>query len=183
MSDYKRYFVPGGTYFFTVVTAGRAPLFQDEQAARLLGGVMRRVLTTYPVKVVALVLLRDHLHALWALPSGDHDFATRWKRIKRDFTVAWLQAGGREPVSLKHSPSERRRGIWQRRYWEHAIRDENDLEAHFDYIHYNPVKHGLVRAARDWPWSTFHRYVTSGHYPPNWATAPDESRLAGAAGE
>jgi len=183
MSDYKRYFIPGGTYFFTVITAGRAPLFRDERAARLLGDVMRDVFTKHPMTVIALVLLPDHLHTIWAMPSGDHNYATRWSRIKRDFTIAWLNSGGNEPVAINSSTSERRRGIWQRRYWEHTIRDEADLEIYFDYIHYNPVRHGLAHRAADWPWSTFHRYVQSGHYPPNWCTAPKESHLKGNAGE
>jgi len=183
MSDYKRYFIPGATYFFTVVTAGRAPLFRDERAVHLLGDITRDVLATYPATVIAFVLLPDHLHTIWSLPSGDHDYAKRWRCIKRDFTIAWLDSGGNEPVARHYAPNQRRRGIWQRRYWEHTIRDEADLEAYFDYIHYNPIKHGLARCAGDWPWTTFHRYVRSGHYPPNWATAPDESRLKGNAGE
>ncbi|MBX3412115.1 MAG: transposase [Pirellulales bacterium] len=183
MSDYKRFFVPGGTYFFTLVTAARRPVFQNEKAVRLLGSIMRAVLTAHPAETIAIVVLPDHLHAIWALPSGDCDYSMRWRNIKRDFTIAWLASGGHEPDSSSEKKRESRRGVWQRRFWEHTIRDEYDLEAHFDYVHYNPVKHGLVPAARDWPWSTFHRYVATGHYPPTWATAPDETRLKHGTGE
>jgi putative transposase len=183
MSDYRRLFIPGGTYFFTVVTANRAPLFSDPRARRLLGVVMRDCFARRPVEVIAQVLLPEHLHAIWALPTRDADYSTRWRWIKREFTRTWLGAGGREQARNASRRRERGRGIWQRRFWEHTIRDEGDLEAHFDYIHYNPVKHGLVHSPRDWPWSTFHRWVRSGHYTVNWARGPDESNLPGGAGE
>ncbi len=179
MSDYRRYFVPGGTYFLTVVTARRAPLFAQAPARRLLGSVTRRCLARRPCEVVALVLLPDHFHCLWALPSGDDRYSERMRWIKREFTRTWLTLDGEEgPRSLSQT-RERRRGIWQRRFWEHTIRDESDLEKHFDYIHYNPVKHGLVRRVRDWPWSSFHRWVRAGHYQINWGG----NQAMGAAGE
>jgi putative transposase len=165
---YRRYFVPGATYFFTVVTDRRAALFADEAARRMLGSVIRRCLLRRPLKVVAIVLLPDHLHCLWALPAGDCAYSERWRWIKREFTRDWLACGGIEQP--RRVSRQRRRGVWQRRFWEHTIRDETDLENHFDYIHYNPVKHGLVQRPRDWPWSSFHRWVRAGHYPPNWGT-------------
>jgi REP-associated tyrosine transposase len=183
MSDYRRYFVPGGTYFFTLVTAKRVPLFTSDRARRALGKVMRDCFAERPVNVIAQVLLPDHLHAIWALPSHDCDYSNRWRWIKREFTRAWLASGGAEQSRSRGNQTERRRGVWQRRFWEHTIRDESDLEAHFDTIHYNPVKHGLVRSPRDWPWSTFHRWVRAGHYKLTWAAAPDEKRLPGGAGE
>jgi putative transposase len=144
---------------------------------------MRECFARRPVQIVAQVLLPEHLHAIWAMPAHDGDYSDRWRWIKREFTRAWLTAGGAEQSRSARSVSERRRGVWQRRFWEHMIRDEDDLEAHVDYIHYNPVKHGLVRSPRDWRWSTFHRFVRAGHYQASWASAPDESRLPGGAGE
>lgn len=157
MADYRRYFVPGGTYFLTLVTEGRARLFDDPRARRMLGDVMRACRARYPVDVVAIALLPDHLHTIWSLPAGNDRYSLRWRWIKREFTRAWLVTGGGEQVRNASRERERRRGVWQRRFWEHTIRDENDLGAHFDYIHFNPVKHALVRRPRVWPWSSFHR--------------------------
>ncbi len=183
MSDYRRYFVPGGTYFFTVVTEGRAQLFDLNSARTILGSVIRQCFLRYPVDVVAIVLLPNHIHALWTLPTGNDRYSLRWRWIKREFTRAWLDLGGVEQSRQSTRLIERRRGVWQRRFWEHAIRDEVDLEAHFDYIHYNPVKHGLVQRPRDWPWSSFHRWVQAGHYHIDWAAGQDLVQLPGDAGE
>jgi putative transposase len=169
MSDYRRNFVPGGTYFFTVVTERRFPLFRNAAARTLLGRVMRECFRRYPVEVAAIVLLPDHLHTIWTLPPGDAAYSLRWRWIKREFTRSWLTTGGAEQSRNPSRIGQRRRGIWQRRFWEHTIRDEDDFEAHFDYTHYNPVKHQLVRRPRDWKWSTFHRWVRYGHYDMNWA--------------
>ncbi len=183
MSDYRRYFVPGGTYFFTVVTERRAQLFGRESARRLLGNVMRQCFLRYPVDVVAIVLLPEHLHTLWTLPPGDDRYSLRWRWIKREFTRGWLALGGPEQQCSELRGGEQRRGVWQRRFWEHAIRDEADMESHFDYIHYNPVKHGLVRRPYDWPWSSFRRWVRVGHYSADWAAGANTFALPGDAGE
>jgi putative transposase len=183
MSDYRRYFVPGGTYFFTLVTERRAPIFQDDRARKLLGDVMRACLARYPASVHALVLLPDHLHALWSLPPGDCDYSLRWRWIKREFTRGRLALGGQEQPRSRARRREQRRGIWQRRFWEHTIRDEADWEAHFDYIHFNPVKHGYVLRPRDWSWSTFHRWVAYGHYDIDWGAGYELTELPGLAGE
>jgi putative transposase len=135
MSDYRRYFVPGGTYFFTLVTENRARLFEQAPARRILGAAMRECFARFPLKVVAIVLLPDHLHTLWTLPPGDDCYSLRWRWIKREFTRGWLALGGREQQRSDSRRREQRRGIWQRRFWEHTIRDEADMEAHFDYIH------------------------------------------------
>jgi putative transposase len=171
MSDYRRWYVPGGTYFFTVVTHDRAPTFRTPGAAPLLGAVMRTVRAKDPFRTLAIVLLWDHLHCVWALPEGDSGFSRRWRRIKGEFTERWLVDGGDEGL---RSPSRLRQGeraVWQRRFWEHQIRDEPDLERHVDYIHYNPVKHGYVGKVADWPWSSFHRHVRRGQYPREWGSS------------
>jgi putative transposase len=169
MSEYRRNLVPGGIYLFTLVTHCRLNLFADAVARQILGTTMRRCFRRYPVKVVAFVLLPDHLHAIWTLPPGDSNYSLRWGWIKREFTRGWLASGGADPLVSEASAKERRRGIWQRRFWEHTLTDERDVEAHVDYIHFNPVKHGLVQSPRDWPWSSFHRYVRAGQYAADWA--------------
>jgi putative transposase len=118
----------------------------------------------HPFTVDGIVVLPDHLHCLWQLPDGDDDFSLRWRLIKLRFSLR-IDTGERISSSRERKAE---RGIWQRRYWEHAIRDETDYQTHLDYIHYNPVKHGLVHAAKDWPYSSFHRYVKKGFYPLDW---------------
>ena len=182
MSDYRRYFVAGGTYFFTVVTDRRAPLFAKAEARCLLGSVFRRCVLHQPMSVLAIVLLPDHLHCLWALPPGDSAYSDRWQWLKGEFTRRWLALGGIEQPLGDSRQRERRRGVWQRRFWEHAVRDGADLERHADYIHYNPVRHKLVSRPRDWPWSSFHRWVALGHYPTEWGR-DDTTALLNVAGE
>ncbi|MGA2063854.1 MAG: transposase [Thermoguttaceae bacterium] len=174
MSEFRRYFVPGGTYFFTLVTAGRAPLFESAAARALLGKSMRETCDEHRFTTVAIVLLPEHLHAIWMLPLGDQEYPARWKAIKARFTSEWLRAGGCEGPLTDGYRRQRRRGVWQPRYMEHTIRDEGDLEAHLHYLHYNPVKHGYTRRPRDWAWSSFARYVASGDYPEDWGA--DERR-------
>ncbi len=172
MPDYRRWYVPGGTYFFTVVTYCRHPFFKSPTERRLLGEVMREVRAEAPFQTVAIALLRDHLHAIWTLPPGDSDYSTRWKHIKTEFTKRWLEQGGYElPVSASRM-ARGERGVWQRRFWEHTALEEDDLEVRFDYTHYNPAKHGYVRRPWDWPYSSFRRYVELGHYPQNWGASP-----------
>lgn len=116
-----------------------------------------------------MVLLDDHLHAIWTLPDGDTRYSARWGWIKKEFTKAYLAAGGEEQPRSDSRLRQRRRGVLQRRFWEHALRDEEDYARHFDYLHYNPVKHGYAERVKDWPYSTFHRYVRQGVYGPHWA--------------
>ena len=169
MPNYRRAHVPGGTFFFTVVTHRRRPLFEDRMNRSLLGDAFRECQRDWPFEINALVLLPDHLHAIWTLPPGDTNYSGRWSVIKTKFTKTFLAAGGVELGVSKGKRNEGRRGVWQRRYWEHTIEDEDDFEAHFDYVHYNPVKHGYVTCPRDWGPSSFHRWVKKGVYPIDWA--------------
>jgi putative transposase len=179
MADYRRAYVPGGTFFFTLVTERRAPLFRDATARALLGSALRACRHNWPFQMDALVLMDDHLHTLWTLPEGDTRYSARWGYIKKEFTKTWLATQGEEQPRTASRLKQRRRGIWQRRFWEHAIRDEDDYARHFDYVHYNPVKHGYVKRVQDWPYSTFHRYVEQGVYDINWGADLDARQFDG----
>jgi len=168
MADYKRFFVPSGTYFFTLVTLGRHKLFANQTALKLLGNCLRECNQQWPFKTVAMVVLPDHLHAIWSLPRGDNRYSAHWGWIKKELSKRWLALDQRVLPVSRSSRKERRIGIWQRRFWEHTIRDEQDFDQHFDYIHYNPVKHGYVKCAKDWMPSTFHRWVKAGVLNLNW---------------
>ena len=166
MTNYRRYRVAGGSYFFTVNLAERNRTLLTEHLD-ILRDSLRMVMAAHPFKIDAMVVLPDHLHAIWTLPDEDHDFSLRWRQIKSGFSRALDKE---ERVSQSRA-SKQERGIWQRRFWEHVIRDETDFERHVDYIHYNPVKHGYVQRAMDWPHSSFHRYVQQGILPLGWAGA------------
>ena len=132
----------------------------------------------HPFCIDAMVILPDHLHCIWTLPEGDWDFSTRWRLVKAGFSRACQPSGTQQiPSSLLRKGE---RGIWQQRFWEHSIRDETDFNAHCDYIHYNPVKHGLVENPGAWPYTTFHRFVEQGMYEPDWgATVVPDLKNAG----
>jgi putative transposase len=155
--------VTGGTYFFTVNLAERNRTLLVNHVDTLRE-VVRIVKAEHPFHIDAMVILPDHLHAVWTLPVGDCDYPTRWMLIKAGFSRR-IPAGERRNKSRM---TKGERGIWQRRYWEHVIRDERDYARHVDYVHYNPVKHGYVARVCEWAYSTFHRYVKSGVYPENW---------------
>jgi len=168
VSRYRRADKQGGTYFFTVVTENRRRFLLDDLARRCLRRAWLEIREHRPFRLEAICLLPDHLHCIWQLPIGDSDFSSRWGGIKALFSRYYLQQGGSEG---KRSLSRQRSGeaaIWQRRFWEHLIRDQEDYNRHMDYIHYNPIKHGLVSCVADWPWSTFHRYVKKGVYDVEW---------------
>ena len=168
MPNYARYYEPGATYFFTLVTHERRGFLTSRLARRCLRAAWQYACDRRPFQTVAVCLLPDHLHCLWALPNGDADYSTRWSAIKSGFTRRYRAAGGDEG-SLNASRKHRgERGFWQRRFWEHVIRDKDEFARHLDYIHYNPVKHGLVEYPERWPWSTFHRYARSGWYEASW---------------
>jgi len=164
MPNYIRAKFEGGYYFFTVVTYRRRKLFNTAAARNYLKQAINKTRTRRPFETIAFCLLPDHLHCLWKLPDGDADFSTRWASIKGLFSQQYL----REHSNITATTTSRRRKgevcLWQRRFWEHQIRDQSDLNKHVDYIHFNPVKHGLVERVEDWPWSTYHRYVKEGFY-------------------
>lgn len=170
MPNYRRYFVPGGTYFFTLVTQNRARILMRPDARAIFRDVLRECQQKYAFEIVAIVILPDHLHTIWSLPRGDTRYAIRWGWIKSQFTRRWIAANGTEQSLCKGAEKEGRRGVWQARYWEHTITDERDLENHANYIHFNPVKHGHVSRPRDWQWSSFHRFVEEGEYEINWGS-------------
>jgi REP-associated tyrosine transposase len=164
MPDYRRNRVPGGTYFFSVNLLKRdsALLVPHIDALR---DAVRTVRDRRPFHIDAWVVLPEHMHAVWTLPIDDADYSGRWKAIKIAFSKTLPKTEFLSPVRA----AKGERGIWQRRYWEHTIRDEKDYAAHVDYVHINPVKHGLVTCVRDWPHSSFHRCVAQGVYVPDWA--------------
>ncbi len=173
MPHYIRAFGPGGTFFFTVALLERRRRLLTEHIDDLRE-VFRAARERRPFTIDAIVVLPDHLHCLWTLPPGDSDFPARWHDIKARFSV-------RIPKGERLSNRRQRkgeRGIWQRRYWEHGIRDHRDYERHFDYIHYNPMKHGHVQLVSDWPYSSFHRCVRQGLYPLDWAASDDVRGLS-----
>jgi len=152
------------SYFFTINLAERSSRLLTENIYALRKA-WRKVRRELPFKTEAVVVLPDHLHCIWTLPPEDADFSARWRKIKAIFSRQLPKIERRSVSRLDKGE----RGIWQRRFWEHALRDETDWERHVDYIHYNPVKHGRVKQVADWPYSTFHRYVRLGLYPRNWA--------------
>lgn len=169
MREYIRSHAPGGTFFLTLVTHHRAPILTLGDHVQRLRRAMFDTMRRHPFTIQAAVILPDHLHLLVELPKDDSDFSTRVSRIKARFTPDGSAAPTR-PVLQSFSRTRRReREVWQRRFWEHTIRDRNDFEAHADYIHYNPVKHGLVPCPHAWPYSSFHRHVRSGCYTQDWA--------------
>ena len=181
MRRYIRARVDGATYFFTLVTYKWRRFLTSELAEQCLRHAWHKVRARRPFQVQAvcvlpnhLHVLPNHLHCLWTLPEGDTDFSIRWAAIKALFSKAYLEAGGCEG---RRNESRKRRGeaaLWQRRFWEHVVRDEDDFIKHLEYIHYNPVKHGYVSRPADWRWSSFSRYVSLGLHDPLWGqTEPD----------
>ncbi len=158
MVRYRRNLLPGGTFFFTITLEDRRSSALDH--ADKLRGAFRVARAERPFTIDAIVILPDHLHIIMTLPEGDSDFSGRWRRIKSLFT--------HRPAASGASLSRNHRGefaIWQRRFWEHTVSNETDFERCADYIHYNPVKHGLVASPTDWPYSSLHRYVRTGLLP------------------
>jgi putative transposase len=174
MPNYRRHTVSGGSYFFTVVTNNRAKILLSDVARKVLREAIKDCQERWPFDIDAFVLLDDHLHTIWTLPEGDSNFTLRWGYIKKEFSKRYLDVGSDEPLRSDSRQHRRERGFWQRRFWEHTLRDERDVERHLDYIHYNPVKHGLVSCPKDYPYSSFHRYQKEGVYDLNWGCLEPE---------
>lgn len=174
MPNYRRAWVPGGTYFFTVnlLERDRRLLVDHVDSLR---NAFRIARAARDFQIIAIVVLPDHLHCVWRLPAGDADNATRWRHIKTSFA----RSLPRDERRSARRVAKRERGIWQRRYWEHLVRDERDLMTHVDYIHYNPVKHGYATRVREWPYSSFHRFVRAGLLPMDWSDMESPSGIFG----
>ncbi|WP_150049095.1 REP-associated tyrosine transposase [Methylomonas rhizoryzae] len=166
MTDYRRFYIPQGTWFFTVNLAERKNNQLLVEKTCELRDAFRYVKRQKPFRIEAIVVLPDHLHCIWTLPQGDGDYSTRWNLLKGWFSRT-IDPG--ERVS-KSRQKRRERGIWQRRFWAHLMTDQDDFNRHFDYIHWNPVNHGLVTRVVDWPYWSFHRYVEQGVYSKNWGS-------------
>jgi len=211
MAEYRRFYQSGGSYFFTVVTYNRMPILTTSENLSRLHQSFKHVMNQHSFTIEAMVILPDHLHCIWQLPPGDSDFSTRWRLIKRYFSItkdkpvnpvrmsstfqlddshgalnpvfalkgilssspiqAPIEAGlrTRQAVGFSNGVTERgEKNIWQRRFWEHFLRDEEDWRRHIDYIHYNPVKHGYVQNPADWPHGSFQKALQEGLYPIGW---------------
>jgi len=168
LPNYRRAMLAGGTYFFTVVTYRRQGFLCDDDVRFALRDGIEQTRQSLPFEIDAWVLMPDHLHCIWTLLPDDADFGKRWGLIKRYVSKHcghlkrhnWMNAS-----KYKRNEST----LWQRRFWEHQIRDERDYKSYVDYIHFNPMKHGYVKRVADWPHSTFHRFVNDGVYPLDWA--------------
>ena len=176
MSRYRR-LLTGTTYFFTVVAHRRRPIFCNPAIRSSLAQAIRFVRGTRPFVIDAWILLPDHMHCIWTLPEDDVDYSARWAAIKRYVSSGCGRRLHDVALSTPSRQKHRESTIWQRRFWEHQIRDENDFERHMDYIHFNPVKHGYVQQVRDWPHSTFHRYVREGAYAMDWGGSVDLANM------
>ncbi len=169
MSRYRRSQIVGGTYFFTVALRDRHSKLLIDRIQELRHAY-RRANELHPFTTIAICILPEHIHAIWQLPPNDANYALRWSIIKSLFSRQFEASQDRSASKIR----QREKGIWQRRYWEHQIRNEIDLNRHIDYIHANPVKHGYVSAVKDWEYSSFHRYVREGTLPLDWMGAADD---------
>ncbi|MEM9926885.1 MAG: transposase [Cyanobacteria bacterium P01_D01_bin.50] len=179
MPEYRRFRITGGTYFFTLVTYNRHPWLCSEIARSTLRKAIERVRLKYPFEIDAFVLLPEHLHCIWTLPDGDDNYSIRWKWIKTFVTKRCEDKLGLKYPMSESGKKRQESNLWQRRFWEHLIRDEEDFQAHCDYIHYNPVKHGLCNSPASWKFSSFHRFVKEGIYSEDWGVneVPKISKL------
>ncbi len=169
MSNYRRANTKGGTYFFTVVTYRRQTFLCNENIRTALRNAIQEVRQKHPFTIDAWVLLQDHLHCIWTLSPDDDNFGVRWAMIKRFVTKQCGMELRRDDWMNTSKWKRNESTLWQRRFWEHQIRDDRDYETHMDYLHYNPVKHSLVKNVIDWPYSIFCRYVQEGVYDKGWA--------------
>ena len=182
MVEYRRNFKPGGCYFFTQVTYERRAWLCAQWARRALREALEKVRQESPFVIESWVLLPEHLHCIWRLPEGDADYPTRWRHIKTFVTKhradSWMW-----PRKNDSREKRREQTLWHRRFWEHTIRDDEDYRRHCDYIHYNPVRHGLCVAPKHWPYSSFHRFVKEGRYELDWGNNESPSCFEGIGNE
>ena len=164
MPNYIRAKLEGAYYFFTVVTYDRRKLFCSEWARRCLREAIIETQARYPYESIAFCLMPEHLHCIWKLPEDDANYSIRWSLTKGLFTRQYRRRTSHPEATTASRARKEEACVWQRQFWEHRIRDERDLQKHVDYIHWNPVKHGLVKRLEDWPWSTYQRYVKEGFY-------------------
>ena len=183
MPEYRWSSIQDGTFFFTVVTYKRLPILTSSVARSILHEAWQNVNQRFPFVTDAICLLPEHIHCIWTLPEGDANYGLRWGEIKKCFTKNYLKQIGTAEQSTASRLTRGEAAIWQRRFWEHTSRDLDDYHRHLDYIHYNPVKHGLVRSVADWSWSSFHRYVKMGYYIQDWGSAVEEQNSEGTFGE
>ncbi len=166
--QYRRSRTNGATYFFTVLTYKRKRILLKEDNVKIIKEAFKEIATKRPFKIDAFILLPDHIHCIWTLPEGDDDFSTRWRLIRSYFTRRCdIKFRDNQTSNMQTKGLQ---GVWQQRFWEHQVRDEGDFASHVDYIHYNPVKHGLIKTPHEWPYSTFHKYVKKGIYDVYWGT-------------
>ena len=164
--QYRRAVIPGGAIFFNLVMDRRRPVLASNEAVDVLRNAFRSVRQSHPFEIDAIVVLPDHLHCIWTLALDDPDFSTRWRLIKTWFSKHCPDTFRRTSDAARLRKGEQ--ALWQHRYWDHQIRDETDFSRHVDYIHYNPVKHGLAQSPLDWPYSSFGRYLKAGVYASGW---------------
>jgi len=157
-------------FFFTLVTHERREILTTDLGRSALRTAIQTVRAEHPFRITAVVLLPDHLHAVWELPAGDMDYSSRWRLIKSFFTRLWIEQGGEEGFVERSRTRKGERAVWQRRFYEHTCRDDDDLKRCVDYVHVNPLKHRLVDRVIDWPWSSFHHYVRLGEYSSKWGS-------------
>lgn len=167
--QYRRARTEGGTYFFTVVTDRRRRFLCVEENIQLLRSIFVEIKQEHPFVIDAIIILPNHLHCLWTLPAGDVDYSMRWSLIKSSFSRQCRPQYKGILTRSRHKKKEQ--AVWQRRFWEHEIQNDTDFMTHVEYIHYNPVHHGLATAAADWPYSSFQRFVDQGVYAPEWGVS------------
>lgn len=166
---YRRDYTAGATYFFTVVVFRRKPLFADPVRVAQLRAAFQAEMARRPFYIDAMVVMPDHLHAIWTMPPGDSKYSIRWRNIKRSLT--WAIEPENRPTASARRRHKGEQAIWQPRFWEHRLRDDTDDARHIDYIHYNPVKHGYVKRPVDWPHSSIHRYIRQGILSAQWGAS------------
>jgi len=168
MPEYRRIFIEGGTYAFTVVTYKRQPLFIDSATRELIFTAIQKTQYLYPFEQIAYCILPDHIHCIWTLPEGDFNYPIRWKFLKSKFSKLYQGVYGPYPPSNRSRINRGEVAIWQRRFWEHTIKDDEDLYNHINYIHFNPIKHGYIDDPQDWEWSSYRKYELEGYYTDPW---------------